>query len=62
MPSRTASNGTGTSRLETRQDGVFGLVNYMAGFTGRATWAPADYDNDGCPDHMDSNNRRYGCS
>jgi hypothetical protein len=46
----------------TRQDGAFGLVTYMAGFTGRAAWAPADYDNDGCPDHMDRNNRRYGCS
>jgi hypothetical protein len=41
--------------------GVFGLVNYMSGFTGRAVWAPADYDNDGCPDHLDTNNRRYGC-
>src|SRR5262245_20460528 len=26
-----------------RYDGVFGLVNYMSGFTGRAAWAPADY-------------------
>ena len=42
-------------------DSAFGLVNFMAGFTGRANWAPADYDNDGCPDHMDTNNRRYGC-
>jgi hypothetical protein len=44
-----------------RYDGAFGLVNYMAGFTGSAAWAAPDYDNDGCPDHMDRNNYRYGC-
>jgi hypothetical protein len=39
----------------------FGLVNYMAGFTGSVAYAAADYDNDGCPDHMDRNNHRRGC-
>ena len=42
-------------------NGAFGLVNYMAGFTGSAAWAAPDYDNDGCPDHMDTNNFRRGC-
>jgi hypothetical protein len=40
----------------------FGLVNFMAGFTGSVAYAAADYDNDGCPDHMDRNNQRPGCS
>jgi hypothetical protein len=39
----------------------FGLVNYMAGFTGSVAYAAADYDNDGCPDHLDRNNYRRGC-
>ena len=40
----------------------FGLINVMAGFTGSVAYAAADYDNDGCPDHMDRNNDRRGCS
>jgi hypothetical protein len=44
-----------------RYDGAFGLVTYMASYTGAAAWAPADYDNDGCPDHMDRSNYRRGC-
>jgi hypothetical protein len=40
----------------------FGLVNYMAGFTGSVAYAPSDVDNDNCPDHLDRNNYRYGCS
>jgi hypothetical protein len=46
---------------QTRQDGVFGLVTYMAGVTRSAAWTPADYDKDGCPDHLDTDNRRRGC-
>lgn len=41
--------------------GAFGLVNYMAGFTGSVAYAPADADNDGCPDHLDRSNYRRGC-
>lgn len=41
--------------------GAFGLVNYLAGFTGSVAYAAADFDNDNCPDHMDRNNYRYGC-
>ena len=29
---------------------------------GTVAWAPADYDNDGCPDGQDTNNYRNGCS
>ena len=39
----------------------FGLINVMAGFSGSVAYAAADYDNDGCPDHMDRNNYRVGC-
>ena len=39
----------------------FGLVNFMAGFTGSVAYAAADYDNDGCPDHMDRRNHLPGC-
>jgi hypothetical protein len=39
----------------------FGLINVMADFTGGVAYAAADYDNDGCPDHMDRNNYRRGC-
>lgn len=42
-------------------NGAFGLVNYMAGFTGGATWAPGDRDNDGCPDGLDNDYRRIDC-
>ena len=39
-----------------RYDGIANVVNVMAGFTGRTAWAPADQDNDGCPDALDPNN------
>jgi len=42
-------------------NGAFGLVNYMAGFTGGAAWAPGDRDNDGCPDGLDNDYRRIDC-
>ena len=42
-------------------NGAFGLVNFMAGFTGSIAYAPADRDNDDCPDHLDRNNYKYGC-
>lgn len=42
-------------------DGAFGLVAYMAGFTGSVAYAPADRDNDGCPDALDNDYRRIDC-
>ncbi len=42
-------------------NGAFGLVNMIAGYNGSIAYAPADYDRDGCPDAMDSNNFRRGC-
>lgn len=42
-------------------NGAFGLVNFMAGFTGGAAWAPGDRDNDGCPDGLDNDYRRIDC-
>jgi hypothetical protein len=39
----------------------FGLVNYMAAYTGGAAWAPGDRDNDGCPDGLDNDYRRIDC-
>ena len=36
-----------------QRSGAMGLVEFLAGFTGRAVWAPADRDRDGTPDHMD---------
>jgi hypothetical protein len=41
--------------------GAFGLVTYMANFTGGAAWAPGDRDNDGCPDGLDNDYRRIDC-
>ena len=41
-----------------RQSGAMGLVTYLAGYTRQAAWAPADRDNDGCPDGLDTNNYR----
>jgi hypothetical protein len=41
--------------------GVFGLVNYIAGFNGSVAYAPGDRDNDGCPDGLDNDYRRIDC-
>jgi len=40
-----------------RQSGAMGLVTMLAGYSGTVAWAPADRDNDGCPDDQDG---RYG--
>lgn len=42
-------------------NGAFGLVNYIAGYTGSVAWAPGDRDNDGCPDGLDTDSRRIDC-
>jgi hypothetical protein len=42
-------------------NGAFGLVTFMANFTGGAAWAPGDRDNDGCPDGLDNDPRRIDC-
>ena len=69
MPSAAASRsmtlaevlGQGSFGGTIRQSGAMGLVTMLAGYSRTAAWAPADYDNDGCPDGQDTNNYRRGC-